>query len=223
MPLISYFLTSSYKMPMSPNYGESTDIELQSRGPTTYTRAPGQLRSGYEDDVHSPAPTASSSKRTTDLPETSTKLTHALKHLSWELDTQDAKLRSGAFTSDTKRLPIDHKLRKEVRDWVQESLERTENGSRPTLPPLLPGVDRFLTGRAASRDAVTREAVKLVRNEAESIARETGDSIATKTIPGGERKEEDKAKIGHDVLGWICITSCKLPSESSWKRSRNCW
>jgi hypothetical protein len=187
---------------MPLKYDETADIELQPLSPPTSTRGPGQWRSDFEHDIHSAAPTASSSKRTTDLPETSTKLTHALAHLSRELDTQDAKLRSEAFTSDAKPRPIHHRLRKEVRDWVQESLERTQNGSRPTLPPLFPGVDRFLTGRAASRDAVTREAVKLVRNEAESIARETGDSITIKNKPGGERREGVKVRIKEVIASW---------------------
>jgi hypothetical protein len=193
---------------MSSNHDESTDIELQPRSPTTTTRGPGQSRSDSEHDIHSghdihsAAPTASSSKRTTDLPGTSTKLTHALEHLSRELDTQDAKLRSEAFTSDTKRLPIDHELRKEVRDWVKESVKRTQTGFRPTLPPLSPGTERFLTGRAGSRDTVTREAVKLVRAEAESIARQTADSITIKNKPGGKRREGDKVMIKEVMKSW---------------------
>jgi hypothetical protein len=186
---------------MPLKYHETADIELQPLSPPTSTRGSGQWRSDFEHDIHSAAPTASSSKRTTDVPGTSTKLTHALEHLSQEIDTQDAKIKSEAFTSDTKRLPIDHELRK-VRDWVKESVKRTQTGFRHTLPPLSPGVDRFLTGRAGSRDTVTRKAVGLIWAEAESMARETADSTAIKDRPGGERRERDKAEVKEVIASW---------------------
>jgi hypothetical protein len=136
------------------------------------------------------------------MPETLTELTHALKHLSWELDTQDAKLRSEAFTSDANPRPIDHELRKEVRDWVEKSLERTQNGSRPTLPPLSPGIDRFLEGRAGSKNPITPEAARLDLTEAESMARQTAYSITIRNEPGGQRREGDKAKIKEVMTCW---------------------
>jgi hypothetical protein len=179
---------------MPPKYDETTDIELQSHNPTTSTRAPGQLKSGSEHEIQSEAPTASSSRRTTDLPETLINLRHALKHLRREIATKDAKLRSETFTRDTQHRAIDHELRSKVREWVEGSVQRAQTDFRPTLPPLFPGLDRFLKGRAGS--------ARLVRDEAESIARETGDSIAIKTIPGGERREGDKVMIKEVIVSW---------------------
>jgi hypothetical protein len=188
---------------MPSDYDGTTDIELQSLNPTTSTRAPGQSRSDAEHDIQSAAPTASSSKPTTDLPETLTKLTHALEHLRREFVTQDAKLiRSEASTDDGRPHHIDHELRKKVRGWLNESLIGTRTGSRPTIPHVSPPISRFLMARAGSKNPVTREAARLVRAEAESIARRTADAITIKNKPRGERRERDQAEIKAVIASW---------------------
>jgi hypothetical protein len=189
---------------MSSNYDETTDIELLSHFPTASTRGHEQPRSDCEDDVHSAGPSASSSKCTTVLPQTSTKLEDAFEHLSREFVTQDAKLtRFEASTGDGRPHRFEHRLRKEVRRWLKESLKGTRRtGSRPIFSPISLPISRFLMARAGSKNPVTREDVGLIWAEAESMARETGDSIAIKTIPGGERKEEDKAEIKAVIASW---------------------
>jgi len=187
-------------MPLSPNYDETTNIELQSRSPTTPTRGSEQGVTDSEHSVYPAAPIALSSKRTTDLPAISVRLTHALMHLRRKFAAQDAKLGSGESTGGVRPRHIDHDLRTEVRDWVNESLDGTQHGSRLTLPPVSCGVKRFLKGRAGSRDQVTQEAARLVLDEI--IARETAEENMIKGNARAGRREEDRARVAEVIQRW---------------------
>lgn len=207
MPLIKYFLTSSFMTTMSPVYDDTThdgDLELQPPNPTTSLREHSQSKSGAESNDQSPASTISEFRRTRDsraetIPETVTEMAYALGTLIKDFEKQSARLQSAASTREGEPRPIDHKVRNEVRDWLDTSLKVTRN-CQPTFPTVSPTISRYLRARMKSREDDIRKNARLVRDEIR--ARETADGIMNKGNARAGRRQGDKAEIKAVIASW---------------------
>ena len=179
--------------------------ELQPFSQTTSMRRPRQSKSGSERNDQSPGSTISESTRTREsraetIPETWTKMTYALKTLMQDFKHQSVRLQSAASTQGGEHRPIDHKVRKEVEDWLDASLASTRNCSQPTFPTVTPTIRRYLTARMNSRVRDTRKDARLVLDEL--TARETADGVMTKGNARAGRRESDRVRVEEVIQCW---------------------